>query len=142
MAQSGIAPSAVSWVKARSQCSVGNAFKQLEQGARCDVEEMNVLLGERTRMSYAVSSGSGRHFSVVRIEDPMLSNISSSVDFELGNDHIAVVYNMPNNEKKLLFNVGVTLDNEGLCKLTATGKDGEFEPWHIRRMALEKLFFS
>ena len=64
-----------------------------------------------------------------------------SVDFELGANGI-VVRAVNEKDSRELFVIDVTLNNEGFCRLTVSGKEGDFEQWQVRKMALEKLFFG
>jgi len=130
----------LNWVKARAGCSLLNAFETLAEGAKRDSEEMTSLLGEHSRLVFSTYRPSKRRFSVARVDDP-ITNISSSVDFELGANEI-VVYHMNNSANEVLFKVGVTLNNEGECRLKIAGQEAELEQWQVRRMALEKLFFG
>ena len=134
------APQTLNWVKARAECSLLNAFEELAEGAKEDAEEMTRLLGEQSRLVFSTYRPSKRRFSVARVDDP-ITNISSSVDFELEANEI-VVYHMSNSGNEVVFRVGATFNNEGQCRLKITGLDEELEPWQIRRKALEKFFFS
>ena len=55
-------------------------FKELEQGAREDVEAAQALVPPRYETKFSVAKGASRRFSVVRVDDPMTS-LSHSVDF-------------------------------------------------------------
>lgn len=134
------APSILNWVRARADCSVRSVFDELIEGARGDAEEMNSLLGERSQMIFSTYRPSKRRFSVARVDDP-ITNISSSVDFELEANEI-VVYHMSNSGNETLFRVGVTLNNEGQCRLKIKGQDEELEQWQVRRKALEPFLFG
>jgi hypothetical protein len=118
------------WVKALADCSLGQVFKDLERGIKRDVEAANAISTGEPR-SFAVSSEDGC-FSVTRsssVELPL------SVEFRMKHDGIEVSGDVPTD-----FTIGLTLNNEGLCMLKVNG--GELEQWHVRRMALEDLFFG
>jgi hypothetical protein len=132
-----ISPENLNWVQARADCSLQNIFKALELGAREDVEQMMSRLGSHDQIKFSVVPGNKR-FSVIRIDDPMTS-ISIAVDFIYARDEITV-QTVSNDQCGVLFTVGITLDNNGRCKLKV--KDAELEQWQVRRMALERLFFG
>ena len=119
------------WIKARADCSVAQVFKQLELGARNDVEVANEQRKPEEHHVFSVSAEPGR-FSVVR---GSRSARPVSVDFSLeGEEMVACV----GNEIKLT--ATITLNNEGRCMLKVN--DEELEQWQVRRMALEDLFFG
>lgn len=121
----------LNWIKARADCSVAQVFKQLELGARNDVEEANEQRKPGDHHVFSVSAEPGR-FSVVRASR---SARPVSVDFSLEGEEIVA---RVGNEIKLT--ATITLNNEGRCMLVVDGE--ELEQWNIRRMALEDLFFG
>jgi hypothetical protein len=119
------------WIKARADCSVAQVFKQLELGARNDVEAANEQRKSEEHHVFSVSAEPGR-FSVVRGS----RNVHPvSVDFSLEGEEIAACVG---NEIKLT--ATITLNNEGRCMLKVN--DEELEQWQVRRTALEDLFFG
>jgi hypothetical protein len=134
---SDLAPERLNWVGARIKCSLPQIFKALELGVREDVEEMQSNLGPHDEVKFSVAS-SNKRFSAMRVDDPMMS-IMVSVDFVLSKDEITVSTSS-NDGAEVLFTAGITLNNEGRCKLKV--KDIELEQWQVRRLALEKLFFG
>jgi hypothetical protein len=118
------------WVKARADCSLGQVFKDLKRGVKRDVEAANKISADQPH-SFAVSSEDGC-FSVTRsssVELPL------SVEFRLKHDGIEASGDLATD-----FTIGLTLNNDGHCMLKVNG--AELEQWHVRRMALEDLFFG
>jgi hypothetical protein len=126
------------WVKERHACSLLVVFKSLEHGVREDVMTIESLTDPREDIHFEVTSSS-KQFSAMRIDDA-IRGISKSVDFRLSDDVITVHFTGSKGGEQLLFTAGVTLDNEGQCKLRIG--DESLEQWQVRRMALEKLFFG
>jgi hypothetical protein len=123
-------PPTFEWVKARASCSLAQVFKDLELGAKADVDVMKKLYPHEAN-SFFITSGRSL-FSVNRITDTMTS-ASQSVDFELSKE-----ITIRDGDKCL--HAGITLNNDGQCKLKIA--DAELDEWQVRRMALERLFFG
>ena len=70
----------MNWVKARADCSVACVLKELEQGARTDIEEARKLVHPHEHTVYSIAQTSNERFAVVRVVDPIL-NLSESIDF-------------------------------------------------------------
>jgi hypothetical protein len=119
------------WVGARANCSLAQVFKQLELGARNDVDAANMKRTPQDRYKFSVSAEHGR-FSVTRESNDALP---LSVDFSL--ERTEIVACMGNEIKVKAI---IALNNEGRCMLKVN--DEELEQWHVRRMALEDLFFG
>ncbi|MFZ0480345.1 MAG: hypothetical protein WAL71_14470 [Terriglobales bacterium] len=123
------------WVHARSECSVPHIFKELEQGAREDVEAAQSLIPPHSERKFSLAMTTTRRFSVIRVDDPM-RGISRAVDFVCAKDKIELY----DGSNQLLYSTSLTLNNEGKCQLLV--KDKELTQWQFRRTALEKLFFE
>jgi hypothetical protein len=131
----------VSWVKAHASCSVHTVFKELAQGAKGDIEDAKSVTNPYSHATFSFAQMSNERFSVMRANNPIL-HATRSVDFEIRGDEIAV-YSMGGADgNKELFTVGLTLNNEGQCKLKIKGRDEDLEQWQVRRKALELLFFG
>jgi hypothetical protein len=128
-------PEQFDWVHARSECSLPNIFKELEQGVRDDLEAAQSLVPQNNELKFSLAKASPKRFSAVRVDDPMRS-ISNAVDFVCARDKIEVY----DNSNQLLYSATLTLNNEGKCRLLVEGT--ELAHWQFRRMALEKLFFG
>jgi hypothetical protein len=119
------------WIKARADCSLAQVFKQLELGARNDVDTANAQRMAEDRHKFSISTSAGR-FSVTRESSRALP---LSVDFSLESDEIVVC-----TGNEIILKATITLNNEGRCMLKVG--DEELEQWHVRRMALENFFFG
>lgn len=117
------------WVKARAACTLGQVLKELELGAKADIDVMKAVAPDRT---FKVSSD-GR-FSV--FETTGTTEIKA-VDFEIRNGLIHVSQN-----GKTLLEASLTLDNQGQCKLKVRATGEELDQWQIRKIALEDLLFG
>lgn len=100
--------STLNWVKARADCSLRNAFNALAEGAEEDAKTVKSLLDGRSRIVFSVFRPSNKRFSVTRIDDP-ITNISQSVDFELGSNEITV-YGASNGGNEVMFRAGIALN--------------------------------
>jgi len=132
------APTELNWVNARARCNLYEMFKALELGVRTDVEAAQALVSKHAHTVFSVAMSGNKRFSVSRIDDPLVSIVTGSVDFVREHDRIAVSMTKE-NETKPLFEASLTLNNEGECKLKVGGV--ELEQWQVRRKALEGLFF-
>jgi len=124
-------PSNFDWVKARADCSPAQVFKELEFGAKRDVDAANGQRKPGDLHAFKMASDEGC-FSVIRESSIALP---VSVEFYLERDGIKVTSGAEVN-----FVATLTLNNEGRCMLRVNGE--ELENWHVRRMALEDLFFG
>ena len=119
------------WVKARAACSIAVVFKELELGAREDVDSFHEA-APNDRTLAVVTSEKGNRFSVTRSGDTQLS-----VDFALTGGRITAT---DARRPKWSVNATLTLNDAGECRLLVDGK--ELEQWQFRRKALESLFFG
>jgi hypothetical protein len=125
-------PQNLDWVNARAACSLIHAFKQLEIDVEEDVKAANSV----QRLSFEaefkmIRNGAGNLFGVISG-----SSTKPAVRFLLTPNAINVSDGAGGHE----FILGLTLNNEGRCNFLCDGK--ELEPWQVRRMALERIFFQ
>jgi hypothetical protein len=128
-------PEQFDWVHARSECSLGKVFKELEQGVREDIDIAQSLVPVRYQTKFDVVKAVNTRFSATRADDPMTA-FTRSVDFVCSKGQITVY----DDKDAEMFAAILTLSNDGKCRLVVDGK--ELTQWQFRRMALEKLFFS
>jgi hypothetical protein len=119
------------WVTARAQCSVNEVFEKLRAQVTEDVDICHKLRPKGEPLAFRFVSES-RKFSAL-VEG---NKIHHSVIFSL-NDQVITVYT---DDDTLIFHAEVTLNNEGKCVVKIN--DEECELWQMRKMALEKLFFT
>lgn len=119
------------WIKARAECSLTQVLRQLELGARNDVDTANAQRMAEDRHKFSISASAGR-FSVTRESSRALP---LSVDFSSEGDEIVVC---AGNE--IILKATIALNYEGRCILRVDNE--ELEQWQVRRMALEDLFFG
>jgi len=122
---------AFDWVKARAACSIAVVFKELELGARGDVDSFHEI-APNNRTLAVVTSDKGNRFSVTRH-----GNTQLSVDFALNGGKITVT---DARRPKWSVSATLTLNDAGECRLHVDGKD--LEQWQFRRKVLEPLFFG
>jgi hypothetical protein len=121
---------------------LSSIFEALRDGAKADAEEAESLRPEYSRTAFPFNESNNRRFSIMRIEDTISQIPSCTVAFELAGNEI-VISELTKSDSQVIFRAGITLNDEGRCKLTLKERPGsEFENWQVRRMALEKLFFG
>jgi hypothetical protein len=118
------------WVTARSLCSLPNVFKELRLQVEEDVKTRNALRPENSPYEFSVTENGGDFTVFLEAED-----VRRSVIFTLAEHAIEV----RDSRGKATFDVSLTLNEEGACKLSV--QDKERELWQVRRMALEDLLF-
>jgi hypothetical protein len=119
------------WVRARADCSLHKVFERLVSGVKDDVASRQELARELDQgIHFAVTEDHERRLLVTR----NLRGTVSTVEFILGPSEIVV-------EEDGLQTLTATagLNEKGECTLQVEGT--EWEPWQVRRMALEGLFF-
>jgi hypothetical protein len=118
------------WVRARAECSPWKVFKELEQGARDDVDAINSQRQLEDVFKYTVARASETRFSV------LCEGVRrrGSVDFLLSDEEIIV-----NEGESVILKATLTLSNKRQCRLKVNGE--ELEQWQFRKRALEGLFF-
>lgn len=124
-------PERFNWVKARADCSLAQMFKKLEFGVREDVNAANEQRSPSDLHIFSMVTDS-RCFSVIR-ESSIALHVS--IEFYLGSGEIKV--SSGGQEK---FVATLTLNNDGQCRFKVN--EEELQNWHVRRMALEDLFFG
>jgi hypothetical protein len=124
-------PAELSWVTALAKCSLLQVFTTLRLGVESDVEEINALIQPGIQMKFYVANH-GKRFAVICEVNGAPSH---EVEFGLRDNDIVIVEN-----HTVKYEVGLTLNNAGVCKLQIDGE--ELEQWQVRRKALEGLFFD
>lgn len=127
-------PDDFNWVSVRGKCSIRQMFEELKLGIAQDVEEMNKQthpLGEPRNFKTAMDAKVAKVF-----EDDPFRDRCPSILFVLAENVIKVKDGETN---QLLFDISISLNDEGDCRFTVGGK--ERDSWQIRRTALEKLFY-
>lgn len=128
------------WVHARSACSLVTVFEKLKLQVEADVETRNSLRrpepaygGQQPGFAYKFEVvGSAGNFKVI-----LNSNTQAeAVTFKRGDKFIWVTDT--NGDK--MFEAFLTLSDDGECRVKINGQEREL--WHMRRMALEHLFFG
>ena len=126
------------WVKARQDCSLGAGFELLKMSIVHDIETRNLMRKPyipevTTAFLYKFQLvTSGNSFAVVL--DGQGTGLHKAVKFTLTDARIEV-----RNDAGSMFNATVGLNDEGEC--TFFVDDKERASWHLRKMALEELFF-
>jgi hypothetical protein len=128
-------PATFDWVNARAKCSLQEVFKELEHGAREDVEIAQSLVSIQDNIKFSVTKTTSRRFSVNRVDDPFVG-LMRSVDFACEQGTITAY----NDKDEVIVKGNLTLTDRGHCKLKVG--DEELFPWQFRRTALEQLFFG
>jgi hypothetical protein len=118
------------WVTARSRCSLPNVFKELRVQVEEDVKTRNALRPNNSPYEFSVTED-GAEFTVI-LAAP---DVRRSVIFSLADHAIGV----RDSRGKEMFDVTLTFNDEGECKLNVQEKEREL--WQVRRMALEQLLF-
>lgn len=121
-----------SWVRARAECSVVEAFNRLRLQAQEDVNQRKDLRSsvEREWLNFNIV-GNGKAFTVGRI----VHKTPRSLTFAMTDKGIKVV----DENDKLVLEGTLTLGDDGQCRLKVSSRELEF--WQFRRLALEDLFF-
>ena len=124
-------PDNFDWVRERAACSVAAVFRRLQSEVEQDIQAVNAVLG-LDENQFCVSANASRDSFVVSREE----HTGGEVRFWRGSNEIQI----KRNDRPDLV-VTVTLKDDGQCRLKmSTGE--EVEPWQLRRMALEELFFA
>lgn len=118
------------WVSERSACTLPKVFSELRSQVEADVKIRNGLRPNYAPYEFSVAQ-KGADFSVVLAA----KDVRKSVTFSLA-EHAILVRDHEGNQ---MFEVTVTFDDQGKCRLNVHGNDREL--WQVRRMALEDLMF-
>lgn len=125
------------WITARAQCSAHEIFEKLRIQVKADVDKAHEDLRPKDK-----AHGSYYGFRFVS-ENKKFSalvegnNIHHSVIFSLDGDDTINVYT---DDDTSILKAEITLNKEGKC--VAVINDEECELWYLRKLALEKLFFT
>jgi len=122
------------WVTARYSCSLTNVFETLKLQIQKDVEIRNKLSPERADYVFKIITKAD--IFTVFLE----GNVTHwGVKFILSSKTVKTIEVRDENDK-LMIEATVTLNDDGECRLQVNGQEREL--WQVRKMALEKLFFS
>jgi hypothetical protein len=118
------------WISRRSECSLPKIFASLRSQIQQDVNTRNSLRPKTA--PYEFSVGEDINEITVRLR---AREIEKWVAFTLADHAISIRDDQGNR----LFEVTVTFDDAGHCRLNVNGQERDF--WQVRRMALEDLMF-
>jgi hypothetical protein len=121
------------WVTARSECSLEGVFEKLRMQVKEDVDIRNGLRGDPPHYYKFEFSSHGSMFTASVVGN----KIHGSVRFSYNVSRLIFVHDDKDNE---LLRAFVTLSNKRECVVRI--KEEECELWQMRKMALEKLFFT
>ena len=120
------------WVGARGACSAAKVFEILKGEIERDIEIRNELRAENPPYYKFCAQIEGENIVVIREGN----RIGSSVKFTVEGEKIIVL----NTDRKKMLEAALTINSEGECKLKIGGE--EYDSWHLRKLALEDLFFG
>jgi hypothetical protein len=118
------------WVTERSSCSLPKVFKKLRLQVEEDVKTRNALRPNNSPYKFSLVENGGGFTVLLEAKD-----VRKSVIFSLTEHAISV----QDDKGNPMFDVTLTFNNEGECRLTVNGDERDF--WQVRRMALEELLF-
>jgi hypothetical protein len=118
------------WVTGRSACSIPKVYKELRSQVETDVKTRNGLRPENSPYDFSVVER-GADFAVLL----KAGDVHRSVVFSAA-EHAIVVRDDKGDQ---MFEVTLAFDEEGQCRWNVKGQ--ERDPWQVRRMALDELFF-
>jgi hypothetical protein len=118
------------WVTGRSLCSIPNVFRALTLEVEDDVKTRNALRPNNSPYEFSVAENVDDFTVTLKAED-----VDRSVTFSRAEHAILV----RDDEGKTMFEVTLTFNDEGDCKLHVNQQEREL--WQVRRMALEELMF-
>jgi hypothetical protein len=122
------------WIKARQECSLTTMFERLRQQVSADVDQRKKLLRSDSHYSFEFVSEKTNIFSVAAVGN----QIHCRVQFSLEGNGIQI--RSDGFQGTPVFLATLTLNDEGDCRFVVDEIEREF--WHIRKMALETLFFQ
>jgi len=123
-------PQKLDWVRERKACSLSTVFYLLKQDVQEDVRKRNEQLPAGNYYRLDVTSHETAFAVITRSSDR-----PKSIVFRLTGKVISV----EDGHGTIIFEAGVTLNDQGRCLLQVDGK--EYESWQVRRKALDELFF-
>ena len=119
------------WVTERSACSLPKVFKDLGAQLEEDVKTRNALRPNNSPYEFSVKEDVSDITVILQAGE-----VRKSVIFTL-TPHSILAKDDKGNQ---LFDVTLTFTDDGKCRLNVN--DQPREPWQVRRMALEELFFA
>jgi hypothetical protein len=122
------------WIKQRSECSLPKVFATLRSQIEQDVNTRNSLRPKTAPYEFSVRENLNEITVRLQADGPQ-GELHKSVIFNLHGHAISVRDDVGNR----LFEVTVTFDDTGKCRLNVNGEERDF--WQVRRMALEDLMF-
>ena len=123
------------WVKAFSECSLSKVFEELKTQVEADIKTRKALQDkERTWGGhYGFQFINGNDTFKVMLESNARREV---VKFTLGDKSILVT----DSQGETILEAFLTLNDLGECRVKINGQEREL--WHMRRLALEQLFFG
>jgi hypothetical protein len=118
------------WITERHSCSLPNVFKELRLQIEQDVKTRNALRPNNAPYEFLLADNDGGFRVFLKAKE-----LEMAVTFSLA-DHVILVRDDKGIE---MFQVALTFDDKGECKLMVNGEERSF--WQVRRMALEELMF-
>lgn len=124
------------WVTAHAGCTGETMFDRLRRGAQKDVEKRNAL-DFQSNVRYELHDD-GDQFEVSRVAQTGFSipKTLAFVTFSREGQRI----NVAGDGVDVHFEVFVALNHEGTCRFFIG--EAEYSDWHVRKLALEHLFFE
>lgn len=119
------------WVSERASCSLAIIFEVLRLQVENDVKRRTALRPDGAHYGFRFAYHAPDAF-IVGLD---ANNFHHWVTFKLGATKIEVL-----GDGIAKFEATPTVNDEGKCRLRVNGVEREF--WHVRRMALEALFFE
>jgi hypothetical protein len=119
------------WVTARSKCSLGVLFEVLKAELQEDVDKRMALFGGAPS-NFGFRIASSNNSVSVLLEG---IGVRDSVVFQL----TATAIEVKDRSGALKLSATPTLNDNGECRLKINGEEKEL--WHLRKIALEELFF-
>jgi hypothetical protein len=129
---SGI-PENLDWVVRRSQCSVVKIFETLRLQIEGDIQSRNDSLSPAQKNAFQFGLVADAGVFSVYLEN--FNAKRASIAFKISEGKI--IASMSNGDT--LFEAVPTISDDGKCRLKVNGSEREL--WHVRKMALEDLFF-
>jgi len=124
-------PEPFDWVTERSACSLPKVFKDLGAQLEEDVKIRNGLRPNNAPYEFSVKTDVSDITVLLQSGD-----VRKSVIFSLTPRSVLA----RDDKGTQLFEVNITFTDDGRCRLNVN--DQPREPWQVRRMALEELFFA
>ena len=119
------------WVTARANCSVNEVFEKLRAQVKADVDIRHNLRPHGEMYAFRFISEGPQFIALVEG-----NKLHHAVIFTLKDGIITV----SDDDDNVLFRANVTLNDDGKCVVKIN--EDERELWQMRKMALEKLFFT